>query len=134
MPAYDQIGFDPPAPLAHVTLRNPDDGTVLADVPMLIDSGADITLLPADLLQSLGMSTVAGKQYELTSFDGSTHLAAIVRAELVFCRRSFRGRFPLIEQDWGILGRNVLNALAIVFDGPKLVWNEAAATLLIDLQ
>jgi hypothetical protein len=32
MPAYDTERFDPPAPLARVALRNPDDGAVLPDV------------------------------------------------------------------------------------------------------
>ncbi len=33
MPAYDSIRFDPPAPLAYVTLRNPETGAALSDVP-----------------------------------------------------------------------------------------------------
>jgi hypothetical protein len=46
MPAYDATLFAPPAPLARVTLRNPVSGAVLPDVPMLLDSGADVTLVP----------------------------------------------------------------------------------------
>ena len=46
MPAYDDEGFSPAAPVAIVILRHPDSGKSLADVPMLIDSGADATLLP----------------------------------------------------------------------------------------
>ena len=43
---YDAAHFDPPAPIARVTLRNPHDGATIADVPLLLDTGADITLLP----------------------------------------------------------------------------------------
>jgi hypothetical protein len=46
MPAHDSIRFDPLVPLAYVTLRNPETGAVLPDVPMLLDSGADVTLIP----------------------------------------------------------------------------------------
>jgi hypothetical protein len=46
MPAYDAARFDPPAPLAQVTLRNLDTGAVWSDVPMLLDSGADVSLVP----------------------------------------------------------------------------------------
>ena len=46
MPAYDSIQFEPPAPLARVTLCNLDTGAVWSEVPMLLDSGADITLSP----------------------------------------------------------------------------------------
>jgi len=44
MPDYDAENFEPPAPVAYVTLRNPATGALLSDVPMLIDTGADVTL------------------------------------------------------------------------------------------
>jgi hypothetical protein len=37
MPAYDANRFQPPAPVALVTLRNPATGVACADVPMLLD-------------------------------------------------------------------------------------------------
>ena len=46
MPAYDAQLFNPPAPLARVTLRNSAGGNAVTDVPMLVDSGADVTLVP----------------------------------------------------------------------------------------
>jgi len=47
MPKYDTENFDPPAPVAYVSIRDPETGASLSDVPMLIDTGADVTLLPA---------------------------------------------------------------------------------------
>ena len=38
MPKYNSEQFDPPAPLAYVTLRNLEIGTILPNVPMLIDT------------------------------------------------------------------------------------------------
>ena len=46
MPAYDASRFNPPAPSATVTLRNQDNHKSVVDVPMLLDSGADVTLIP----------------------------------------------------------------------------------------
>jgi hypothetical protein len=124
MPAYDADRFDPPAPLAHVTLRHQDNQVVQPDVPMLLDSGADVTLVPQTAIDSLGVAVVPDRQYELASFDGSVSLASVVRLELVFCGRTFRGQFLLIDEAWGVLGRNVLNAIPILLDGPNLVWDE----------
>ena len=42
MPAYDAERFSPPAPLASVACKNPQTGATWADMPMLIDTGADI--------------------------------------------------------------------------------------------
>ncbi len=55
MPAYDASLFDPPAPLARVTPRNLSNGATVSDVPMLIDSGADITLVPHQSADQLGL-------------------------------------------------------------------------------
>lgn len=124
MPAYDATRFEPPAPLARVILCNPDTSTVWSDVPMLLDSGADVTLIPQTAVKVLGVAVVPDRHYELVSFDGSASFASVVRLELIFCRRTFRGQFLLIDQAWGILGRNVLNAVSLTFDGPRLAWDE----------
>jgi hypothetical protein len=124
MPAYDGTRFDPPAPVAYVTLRNPESGATLPDVPMLLDSGSDITLLPRAVMSPLGLSAIPNKHYELLAFDGSRSFAAVIRLELLFCRRTFRGQFIVIEQNWGILGRNVLNTVALLLDGPNRVWDQ----------
>jgi hypothetical protein len=128
MPAYDATRFQPPAPVALVTLRDPTTGAACADVPMLLDSGADVSLVPEPVVRRLGVAPTPGQQYQLVAFDGTISFAPVVRWELVFCRRTFRGQFLLIDQDSGILGRNVLNAVAIVFDGPRLDWDEYRPT------
>ena len=123
MPGYDTTQFDPPAPVANVTIRNLERDTIHSDVPMLLDSGADVTLIPRTATDALGEIAVPGRQYELTGFDGSVSFAPVVRLELLFCGRVFRGQFLLIDRPWGILGRNVLNAVPILLDGPHLVWD-----------
>jgi hypothetical protein len=124
MPTYDGVLFDPPAPLARVALRDPVSGRIVRDVPMLMDSGADVTLLPRFSVESLGLDTDVGEEYELTGFDGSTSLSRAVNVHLLFQRRRFRGRFLMVDQGCGILGRDVLNHLSILLNGPKLEWNE----------
>ena len=124
MPAYDRTWFDPPAPLARVTLRNPDSGAAVPDVPMLLDSGADVTLVPGHILDLFGLTTIAGARYELVGFDGERRHVAVTRLELLFARRIFRGQFALSDEPWGILGRNLLNVVTVLLDGPNLTWDE----------
>lgn len=124
MPAYEREGFSPPAPLARVTLRNPGTGASWSDVPMLLDSGADVTLVPLRALEQLGIEVVPDRRYELVGFDQSASSSPIVRVELAFCGRTFRGQFLLIDQPCGIIGRNVLNSVPLLFDGPRLTWDE----------
>jgi hypothetical protein len=123
MPDYDATQFSPPAPVALVTLRNSVSGKERADVVMLLDTGADVTLLPRSIVEELGIGYSADI-YELSDFEGRTSNANAVRAEMVFLGLTFRGQFLLIEQDWGIIGRNILNAVTLIFDGPKQSWGK----------
>jgi hypothetical protein len=124
MPAYDATQFNPPAPVAQVTLRNPENNDMLSNVPMLLDSGADVTLLPVKPINQLGVKPEADQIYELEGFDGSKSSVTAVRLEMLFLRRKFRGRFLIINQEWGVMGRDVLNHVPLILDGPSLNWHE----------
>jgi hypothetical protein len=104
MPAYDASSFEPPAPLAHIILYNPHNMKTVSGVPMLLDSGADVTLVPATFADELGLIANEGEQYELMGFDGNISFASAVWLEMLFLNKTFRGRFLLIDQAWGILG------------------------------
>jgi predicted aspartyl protease len=123
MPAYDDGRFAPAAPVVNAVLRNPQNGAVLTDVPMLIDSGADITLLPKAVVDSLGIES-SGTRYELMSFDGTKSTSAAVRADLLLLRKTFRGQYLLVDQEVGILGRDILNNISLWLNGPYLIWEE----------
>jgi hypothetical protein len=97
----------------------------IVDVLMLIDSGADITLLPKASVDSLGIES-SGTSYELIGFDGTKSASVAVRAELLFLRKIFRGQFLIIDQEIGILGRDILNNVSLLLDGPRLTWEERA--------
>jgi len=68
MPKYDAENFDPPAPVAYVSLRDPATGVSLSNVPLLIDTGADVTLLPAIYVEQLGVKPVDDVAYEIQGF------------------------------------------------------------------
>lgn len=55
MPEYDASHFTPPAPLAGITILHPSTGRAVDNVLMLVDTGADVTLVPAEIVQSLGV-------------------------------------------------------------------------------
>lgn len=127
MNKYDSGFFDPPAPLASVTLRNINTDKIWSDVPMLMDSGADITLVPQAAVEMLNLSVDSEDTHELMGYDGTINTASVVSLSLSFCQRTFRGNYLLIDQEIGILGRNVLNRIPLLLDGPNLLWREHKA-------
>ena len=118
------MGSDPPAPVAQVALRNVHSGEMVADVPLLLDTGADVTLLPRNIVDRIGVQLVAGQRYELMGLNGSTSSAPVVMLDLLFLKRAFRGRYLVIEEGRGIMGRDILNCLALLLDGPQQQWSE----------
>ena len=124
MPSYDATHFDPPVPVAQVMLRNPHSGATVSDVLLLVDTGADITLLPRTAVEQLGVPLLAGQQYELLGFDGSKSFAPVVMLDLLFLRRAFRGRYLLTEAEHGIMGRDILNHVIVLLHGPHQQWSE----------
>jgi len=122
MPRYDAVQFHPPAPVAQVQLRNPQQPNRVASVLMLIDSGADVTLVPLATVTEIGLSINAEQGYELSGFDGQESFAFPVVLELTFSGRIFRGQFLVLDHPTGIIGRNLLNLLRVTLDGPRLEW------------
>jgi hypothetical protein len=122
MQAYDTARFDPAAPIALVAITSHQPKLIINDVPMLLDTGADVSLLPRSLVASL--VSPDARQYELEAFDGTRSTTPAVTAELQFLGKSFRGQFLLVDSWHGVLGRNVLNNLALLFDGPSRAWRE----------
>jgi len=124
MPDYNAVDFDPPAPVALVELRHPVTGETLSNIRMLMDTGADVTLVPQDALDRLRVAPTGDAAYELAGFGGEQRVLAAVHLDLIFGRKTFRGQFLPIDRAWGILGRNVLNAVPLLLNGPKLIWEE----------
>jgi hypothetical protein len=65
MQAYDTARFDPPAPLAMVSVRSDQMGTEIHDVPMLLDTGADVSLLPRSHAGQFASRQSAGTALEM---------------------------------------------------------------------
>ena len=124
MPGYDAENFEPPAPVAYVTLRNPATGVLLSDVPMLIDTGADATVLPSNAVEQLGIGADEDSDFEVQVFDGEIKRLKLAKLELYVLGKKFVGEYLLVDRPIGILGRNILNNIRILLDGPRGKWSE----------
>jgi hypothetical protein len=95
---------------------------------MLIDSGADVSLIPEGCVGRLGLVSNVREGYELAGFDGSKSTARSVQCELIFLGRGYRGAYLVLGGTIGILGRDVLNHVSLVLDGPHGNWREEGTT------
>lgn len=123
MTKYDNTHHNPPAPVAWVVIEHPDTGAKVSAVPMLIDSGADLTLLPAAIIEQLGLLLDTETGYELEGYDASRKIAHPATAVLEVGAFRFKGAYLFADREIGILGRNILNRVIVELNGPNLTWS-----------
>ena len=123
MPNYDASHYDPPAAVAQVTLREMNGGALLPNVLVLLDTGADVTLLPRTAVERLGVKPL-GQDYQLLGFDGTPSTAQAVDLDMIFLKKAYRGRYLLIDGDHGVLGRDILSNVVLLLNGPRQEWSE----------
>lgn len=127
MPSYDALHYDPPAPVAEVVLRDTISGALVQSVFLLLDTGADATLLPRHAVEQLGVQPLANATYEIVGIDGSKSNAQAVELDMIFLNKAYRGRYLLTDAEHGVLGRDVLLSVVLLLDGPKLDWSQVPA-------
>lgn len=121
MPRYEAAGFQPPAPVIRARVQGPSD-EVATEVPLLIDTGADVSVIPLAATRSAG-AIVRPATVAIQFYTGEEIALQETEVTVSFLRYRFRGCFLVAESDYGIAGRNILNLLALVLDGPQQTWS-----------
>jgi Aspartyl protease len=113
--------FQPPAPFVNVSLRCITLGNQLDSQPALVDTAADRTVLPAQIVETLGL--VADGRASFQGFGGDIVELPLFLVELrlhdlppIEVRVTHGEHEPFI-----LLGRDVLNVYRILLDGPQQV-------------
>jgi predicted aspartyl protease len=116
---YSQ-NYSPAAPVLPVSLAVPEETPQIGPQPALIDTGADGTFIPTTLLEQLDVPIVYATN--IRSHVGDTlQRVSVYKVDILLDTT----RLPDIEvvgDDWGneiIIGRNLLNKLQLLLDGPK---------------
>lgn len=113
---YDQ-SYSPPAPTIVVRLRSPYGISSL--FPAFVDSGADGTVAPLAILQSIH-ADYADKAF-LTGTTGVAQSVGLYEVQVQIGTEIVYGIDAAAYGEEIILGRDVLNQLAIFLDGPLAI-------------
>jgi predicted aspartyl protease len=111
--SYDR-SFEPPAPVVAVGVEGPAGMRVLC--PMLIDTGADLSLLPEVLVHHLGLPQV--DRTTVVGLGGGRRHATVHAGWLVLPGARILARLVAFA-DEAILGRDVLASLVVRLHGPR---------------
>ena len=117
MPAYDAT-FNPPAPVADVSISHPVTGAESDLLRGKFDTGADVTVIPEQLPAQLNLT--AKGQIWTRGYDGTYSQRSVYYVRMtiegflvasVRCIATARGDV--------LIGRNVLNRFFITLDGKR---------------
>jgi predicted aspartyl protease len=115
--------YDPPFPAIEVVLRNPEEGLSTSATMALLDTGADGTLAPLSLLRDILAPPLIDTR--IRSHWGEWRDVQLFAAEIVIqdLNLTLPGVFVVGDEvgDEVILGRNVINKLRIIVDGPQQI-------------
>ncbi|MBI4630715.1 MAG: hypothetical protein HY740_03185 [Chloroflexi bacterium] len=111
--------YEPSIPVLHVRFHRLDGGAQTEKMEAIVDTGADMTIAPAHLLDDLGVEEVVDTEI-LTQWH-EPHPVTLYLIDLDVEGLRLLGIYIAGDQtaDEIVLGRNVLNKLTIFFDGPK---------------
>jgi len=110
------VRWQPPAPVlpVHVAGVGANDPGVL--VPMLVDTGADCSLISERLADTLGLPLV--DRVIIQGVGGDPEPVPVYAVRLRLGSRRMLARVVAFA-DEALLGRDVLNSLLLTFDGPS---------------
>ena len=109
--------YDPAAPVMEITIRGVDSGANQTTLTALVDSGADGTMIPLDILQTVWATFVERRTMRgVTGERVRVNLYAIivsVGAHSIYGIRAV----AIPSGSEAIIGRDVLNQLIVTLNG-----------------
>lgn len=110
----------PPAPVVHVTIRSPHQETAVSETPALLDTAADITVLPARVAEELHLIPL--DEVPIGGFDGHVTWVPTFLVQLALRHGTPRTIRIVASRDepYILLGRDVLNFHRVILDRPQL--------------
>lgn len=112
--------YSPPAPVIPVAIAAPEDPQFGEELLALLDTGADGTFVPTALLEALDLPL--SYMTNVRAHFGETILrVSVYKVDLILFGSVRLPGVDVVGDDWGdaiVIGRNVLNKLSILLDGP----------------
>jgi predicted aspartyl protease len=120
--------FDPPAPFMDIIITASKDSEPRRSVGALLDTGAEVSIIPLQIVHELELSPYA--EMIIEAFDGRHQRVNLYAVTLeVADTRISSVRAVAYPTSYAILGRDVLNRFFTTLDGPHLSFEITASDL-----
>lgn len=113
------IGFSPSAPVINIDVSG--QIKIEQGIKCQIDTGADMTIIPERTISSLGLTPIG--IISLEDFRGILQDHLVYRVKIFLCNSEFEVNVIGGPNDMGLIGRDILNQLVILLNGPREQFN-----------
>lgn len=121
--SYDKNNFDPPAPVLEVSLTTPDSVSYgqMVRSPALLDSGADMTVIPRWIAQQLQLKYV--DEVDAVGYDGVKKKTFVYSVKIIFDNLGdFIIRAIVSNNEDILIGRDILNKWSLFLRGRSKIF------------
>ena len=110
--------YQPPCPVVEVVLSNSEEGLRTAEMNALLDTGSDGSLVPLAYLQQILAPALVDAR--IRSHWGEDRAVQLFLVDIELGDLRLPGILVVGDEqgDEVVLGRNILNKLRLVLDGP----------------
>lgn len=110
--------YQPPAPVVEIAIASPAEGLRVGLLPAFVDSGADGTIVPSRYLDEINAPVTV--EMSIRSQWGERRRVLLYLVDVQIGDITLPGAQVVGDQmaDEVILGRDVLNKLRVLLDGP----------------
>ncbi|MBX3052606.1 MAG: hypothetical protein KF753_14080 [Caldilineaceae bacterium] len=118
---YNRQNYYPPMPVLQIGLSRP--GVRIPDIVIegILDTGADNTILPFDILERIAAPNIDRLNFHVRGITGERQRVDIYSVTLYLGETPIFGvRAAALESSDAIIGRDILNQLQICLIGPAL--------------
>jgi predicted aspartyl protease len=119
MKTFYSDSFNPPAPAVSVQVSSSEDIAHSPTLLALVDTGSDTTLIPETLADQLRLAPAG--EVDVQAYEGTPKTVTFYDVILRVSNLRLVGLSVVtFSADYVLLGRDVLNHLCLLLDGPAL--------------
>ena len=118
---YNNTNFNPPAPIIKTQISHPSGKYEEINFEMQIDSGADMTCIPESIVELI--PNLRSGSINVLDYNGKLTTRITKYIIIVIGNQRLLTNAILVENEIGLLGRDILNKYRTILDGPNLKFN-----------